>query len=124
MSVLDPYNKSCLYDGCKKAFVAKRTNQGYCCPDCKKKANNSKAADERKLTKAIDDVIKRNRKTLDDLYNAGITTGSWNELMAKGFDYTKHTGLTADANGRYIIPQIHNFTLEKLNDQFKITKLW
>jgi predicted sulfurtransferase len=31
----DPYIKNCAYYFCKKEFTARRTNQKYCCPDCK-----------------------------------------------------------------------------------------
>ena len=125
MEKKDPYQKICEYDSCRKLYTAKRRNQLYCCPKCKVKANNGIAATERLITKAVDDIIKRNRKILERLHSAGIATGNWNDLMAKGFDYTKHTGLGADLNGRYTIPQFHNYTLEKLsNNQFKITKLW
>lgn len=124
--IIDPYKKVCLYKGCTKPhFTAKRLNQGYCCKECKIKANNGKASEERMFTKTVDDKIKRNRKILDQLYSIGVTSGDWNDLMAKGFDYTKHTGLSLAADGRYTTPQFHNYTLEKLtNNQFKISKLW
>lgn len=121
----NPYQKVCKYTGCQIAFIAKRLNQDYHSPECKKKANNGKAADERTLTKEIDNVIKRNRKILEHFYYAGKTSVEWNELIAKGFDYTKHTGRCADKEGRFTIPQFHNYTIEKLsNTQFKIHKLW
>ena len=123
--IIDPYYKICKFHGCKKAFRATRLNQEYHSSDCKKKANNGNAADERMLTKEIDDIIKRNRKILEQFYSIGKTSVEWNELISKGFDHTKHTGRSPDANGHYTIPQFHNYTLEKLiNNQFKINKIW
>lgn len=119
------YLKFCKYEGCQRQFVARRLNQEYHSSECKMKANNSKAADERLLTKEIDEKIKRNRKILDEFYSAGKTIVGLNELTTKGFDYLKHTGRCPDKNGKYTILQFHNFTLEKINiNQFKINKLW
>lgn len=125
METSDPYQKICKYNACKMQFKAKRLNQEYHTPECKKKANNGKASDERMLTKEIDDIIKRNRKILEHFYNLGKTCVEWNELKAKGFDYTKHTGRCADDSGNYTIGQLHNYTFELLNNkQYKICKLW
>lgn len=124
-NIIDPYSKVCKFQGCRKPFKATRLNQEYHSPDCKKKANNGKAAGERILTKEIDDIIKLNRKILEQFYSIGKTIVEWNELLSKGFDYTKHTGRCADANGNYTIPQFHNYTIEKSNNnQIKINKLW
>lgn len=107
------------------SFKAKRLNQEYHSAECKKKANNGKAADERMQTKEIDDIIKRNRKILEQFYSVGKTIVEENELRAKGFDYTKHTGRCADLNGNYTIAQFHNYSFQKLNNnQYKINKLW
>ena len=123
--ILDPYSKTCKFHGCKKTFKATRLNQEYHSSDCKKKANNGKAAVERMLTKEIDDIIKRNRKILEQFYIGGKTSVEWDELIRKGFDHTRHTGRCADANGNYTIAQFHNYSFEKLsNNQFKIDKLW
>ncbi len=77
------------------------------------------------LTKEIDDIIKYNRKLLEQFYSIEGTTVEWNKLLAKGLDYTKHTGRCADVNGNYTIIQFHNYTIEKINNnQVKINKLW
>lgn len=123
--VNDPYLKICRYDVCAKSFKAKRLNQEYCCPGCKKKANNGEAAKERLIIKRIDDILKRNRKILDDIYRKGITIIDFHTLHSSGFDLSKHTGRRQDGNGNYIIPEFYNYALIKINDkQFKIEKLW
>lgn len=121
----DPYQKICKYDGCRKPYTARRLNQDYDTPECKKKANNSQAAKERLIIKRIDDILKRNRKTLENYYRKGITTIDLHALISSGFDLSKHTGRRQDGNGNYIIPEFYNYTLIKINDkQFKIEKLW
>lgn len=121
----DPYLKVCKYNGCRQPYKAKRLNQEYHTPECKKKANNSQAAKERLIIKRIDDILKRNRKTLDDYYRKGITTIDLHALISAGFDLSKHTGRRQDGNGNYIIPEFYNYTLIKINEkQFKIEKLW
>lgn len=121
----DPYSKICKYDGCRKPYRAKRLNQEYDTPECKKKANNSQAAKERLIIKRIDHILKRNRKILDDYYRKGITTIDLHSLISSGFDLSKHTGRRQDGNSNYIIPEFYNYALIKINDkQFKIEKLW
>lgn len=121
----DPYKKVCKYSQCSKSYTAKRQNQQYCCSECKVKANNSLASKQRLTIKRIDSVLKLNRKILEEFYVGGMTVVDLEVLLTKGFDLSKHTGRRQDANGNFSIPEIYNYTIEKINQkQFKIHKLW
>ncbi len=124
-AVKDPYQKTCKYISCVKSFKAKRLNQEFCCSECKKKANNGKASQLRQLINQVDWQLKLNRKILEAFYLDGKTIVNIDVLQANGFDYLKHTGSRADANGKYTIPEFYNYSLEKTsNNQLKINKLW
>lgn len=119
----DPYQKTCLH--CKNPFKARRTNMDYCKGDCKKLANNGKAARDRKLIAKIDKQLKLNRKILEHFFNAGKKEITSELLQINKFDFTKHTELAANAHGERAIPVYYNYSLENItNKTFKINKLW
>ncbi len=123
-TMIDPYKKICLYEACRKTFTARRQNQDYCSPDCKKKKNNGKAAIIRQVISPINWQLKRNREILEWFYEQKKFEVSWSDLQANGFDHTKHTGLTSKDKGPYNIPVFYDYSLEQLsNKNFKIAKL-
>lgn len=125
MLTIDHYNKTCKYDACKKAFAAKRLNQFYCNPECKKKANNGKAREERNPIHKIDKQLKLNRRILEYFYNQGQTEISGDLLKLNHFDYSKITGLNVNKENGNKDPIFYNYSLMQLgNKNFKIIKLW
>lgn len=44
--------KQCKYEKCRKWFISKRTNQEYCCPACRNRANVAKTTKKKKEKKS------------------------------------------------------------------------
>jgi hypothetical protein len=119
----DPYQKNCIH--CKKSFSARRTNMEYCGPDCKKKANNGIARNERVTISKIDRKLKLNWRILNQVLNDGKKELSLAVLQANGFDYTKHTERLQDKPDGTIVLICYNYCIEILKDKTcKIKKLW
>jgi hypothetical protein len=125
LSAKDPYQKICKFPGCGTTFTAKRLNQDYHTPECKKKANNGIAANERKLMKQVDDALKRNRRVLEWFFLNNRKVVELSDLMSAGMDLSKHTSRGKDKNGNFSLPEFYNYSIEKITEtQFKIIKLW
>jgi hypothetical protein len=87
----DPYKKVCKYKFCKKTFDAKRTNQDYCCPDHRTKANNVLARQEREVSNPIFRQMKKNRRILAQLHSRGNYTETARNLEFMGFNIDVHS---------------------------------
>jgi hypothetical protein len=112
-TIADPYKKTCKYEVCRKTYMAKRTNQDYCCPDHRIKANNALARISRIETKATDLQAKKNRKILELYFVKGQTEVSTRELEFNGFNFEITTRANTVLNNQAIY-YYYEYNLRKI----------
>ena len=118
----DPYKKNCKYEVCRKPFLAKRTNQDFCCPDHRIKANNALARTNRIVTKATDMQAKKNRKILENYFISGYTEVTSRDLEFNGFNVEFTTRANTTLNNQTTL-HFYEYSLTKTTDnKLKISK--
>jgi len=69
-----------------------RADKKFCDDACRNQYNNQLSAQKNILLTQINNILKRNRKILEDLVgNEDLITVSLNVLRSKFFDFTYHT---------------------------------
>jgi hypothetical protein len=87
-----PYHKKCEYEFCENPeFIAKRSNQKFCCKDHYVKQNNYLAKTKRDLTKNINAILAKNREILIQNFEKNNGIISEEKLLSAGYNFTYHT---------------------------------
>lgn len=123
--MIDPYQKVCKYEFCKRPFEADRLNQEYCKGrKCKVRANNWKAREIRNETRVLDRIQHKNREVLKELHKENIGSIEYSVLSAKGFkiQYHTHKKKLKEDSGKYVV-FYYEFGLIPVNDNsYKIVR--
>ncbi len=127
------YARHCRH--CGKQFDANHGNRAFCIPpsktekqfgakDCKITYNNQLAKEQRDIMKEVNYPPAKNLKILHAFVLMGIYKVSGDQLLSKGFDPSKSTGLALDSKGEYTIPIYYIYQLINLgNDNYLIKKI-
>lgn len=120
MSIKESYIKVC--PTCEEGFTARRRNQIYCDPECKKMFNNDKARTERNAVNSSVHITRESMRILNSLLSKGILTASRQELERLGVEPTLPSEqMYADEEKQKIALIFYNVRLIPTdNNNFKI----
>ena len=89
--------KTCLDCG---APVRGRADKKFCNDLCRNNYNNQLNSSNYNLVRNINNILRRNRKIMEELNPAGKTKITRKKLTAKGFDFEYHTRSYQTQNGK------------------------
>ena len=89
--------KKCL--DCE-AVLHGRTDKKFCDDLCRNNYNNKLNSGSYNLIRNINNILKRNRRILEELNPGGKTKTTRKKLAAKGFDFEYHTRSYQTQNGK------------------------
>lgn len=111
----------CLY--CGKSIKSGRIDKKFCNSGCKDAYNNEQKESERNEIRAIDLIIKKNRRVLKRLYNPKYSDRkvSKEELIREGFEFgfLTHVAVTITKSNEIIFCYDYGFR-EITKDKFRI----
>ena len=77
-----------------------RTDKKFCDDLCRNSYNNKLNSGSYNLIRNINNILKRNRRILEELNPGGKTKTVRKKLVAKGFDFEYHTRSYQTQNGK------------------------
>lgn len=97
-----------------------RTDKKFCSDQCRNAYNNKSVGYSDNYIRRVNNILKRNRKILQELNPTGKIKIHLNQLKRKGFDFNYHTNLyiTQSGNTYYFIYDQGYLKLE--NDFFAL----
>jgi hypothetical protein len=109
----------------KQLFVPKRRNQRFANRQNQIAYNNMIARKDRMAIKAIDTILKRNRKILKNLLGQRLEFVVRKErLLSLGYNFIFHTHrMMVNENDKKYADCVYEYVLARIiNDNFKITR--
>ena len=88
--------KSCLE--CGKPVYG-RSDKKFCDDTCRNAYNNRQNADANNFVRNVHNLLRRNRRILEELTLQGSADTTRTMLLAKGFDFTFHTSSRTTKDG-------------------------
>lgn len=117
----NPYQKVCKYEFCRSEFVARRTNQEYCCREHYVKQNNYEAKNNREVLKKDESILHKNRTILKSFGKKEFTVRK-ETLISLGFQFNYLTKILKNESAR-LVHANYEFYIEHLdNGILKISK--
>ncbi|CAN5230462.1 hypothetical protein BH09BAC6_BH09BAC6_14880 [soil metagenome] len=77
-----------------------RADKKFCNDLCRNNYNNQLNSSSYNLVRNINNILKRNRRILEELNPSGKTKTTRKKLAAKGFDFEYHTRTYQTQNGK------------------------
>ncbi|WP_428330608.1 hypothetical protein [Mucilaginibacter sp.] len=77
-----------------------RADKKFCNDLCRNNYNNQLNSSSYNLVRNINNILKRNRRILEELNPTGKTKTTRKKLVAKGFDFEYHTHSYQTQNGK------------------------
>ncbi|MCO6357937.1 hypothetical protein BXY85_0420 [Roseivirga pacifica] len=111
--------KTCLE--CGKTVVG-RSDKKFCDDQCRNAFNNKQNADSNNLIRNVHNLLRKNRRILEELNPDGKSKTTRARLLEKGFDFTYHTSTyTTKAGAVYYFCYEYGY-LPLENDYFVLVK--
>ncbi|EHQ28379.1 hypothetical protein [Mucilaginibacter paludis] len=76
-----------------------RADKKFCNDQCRNNYNNQLNSDSYNLVRNINNILKRNRRILEELNPTGKTKTTRKKLSSKGFNFSKHTSIYQTKTG-------------------------
>ena len=76
-----------------------RADKKYCSDQCRISFNNRLNSDETSLMRNINNILRKNRRILQELNTTGKSRVSKARMTEKGFDFNYHTGTYTTKEG-------------------------
>ena len=89
--------KTCLY--CGKAIQG-RSDKKFCDDQCRNSYNNQLNSDSSNYVRNINNILRRNRRILEELNVSGKTNISKSKLQEHGFNFNYFTNLLTTKPGK------------------------
>lgn len=80
-----------------------RADKKFCNDQCRNNYNNQLNSDSYNLVRNINNILKRNRRILEELNPTGKTKTTRKKLAAKGLDFDHHTSIYQTQTGKQYI---------------------
>lgn len=80
-------------------IIKGRVDKKFCSDACRNAYNNKQNADVTNHVRNINNILKRNRRILEELNPEGKANVHKNKLNEKGFDFTYFTNTYTNKNG-------------------------
>jgi hypothetical protein len=77
-----------------------RADKKFCNDQCRNNYNNQLNSSSYNLVRNINNILRRNRRILEELNPTGKTKTTNKKLAAKGFDFEYHTRTYQTQNGK------------------------
>lgn len=96
--IMENNRKTCLH--CSKVLRG-RIDKRYCDDSCRNAYNNRQNSDRNNLVRHINNILRRNRRILEDLLSgeSEMARVPRQTLHEKGFDFRYHTHVYQDTEG-------------------------
>ena len=100
-----------------------RIDKKFCDDQCRSNYNNRLYSENNTHVKHVNNILKRNRKILEELNLTGKTKVSKQKLISKGFDFTHITGIYKTGGGKiYYFCYEHGYLLLEKDDLLLVKK--
>ncbi|MFI5161636.1 MAG: hypothetical protein ACHQHN_10190 [Sphingobacteriales bacterium] len=77
-----------------------RADKKFCNDQCRNNYNNQLNSDSYNLVRNVNNILKRNRRIMEELNPSGKTKTTKQKMAAKGFDFEYHTRTYQTQNGK------------------------
>jgi hypothetical protein len=92
-----PQPKTCLY--CDKPLQG-RSDKKFCDDQCRNNYNNQLNSDNNNHVRNINNILRRNRRILEELNTTGKTNMPKSKLQERGFNFNYFTNLFKTKEGK------------------------
>ena len=92
-----PQPKTCLY--CEKPLQG-RSDKKFCDDQCRNSYNNQLNSDSNNYVRNINNILRRNRRILEELNISGKTNVPKNKLQEHGFNFNYFTNVLRTKNNK------------------------
>lgn len=111
--------KKCLECG---KTVHGRRDKKFCDDQCRNAYNNRQNADSNNYVRNVHNILRKNRRILEELNPHGKSKSTKAKMLEKGFDFTYHTSTyTTKAGATYYFCYEYGY-LPLENDQLALVK--
>jgi len=92
-----PETKTCLY--CDKPILG-RSDKKFCDDQCRNSYNNQLNSDSNNLVRNINNILRKNRRIMEELNVGGKKTLPKSKLTERGFNFNYFTHLLTTKTGK------------------------
>ena len=101
-----------------------RADKKFCNDLCRNNYNNQLNSSSYNLVRNINNILKRNRRILEDLNPGGKTKTTRKKLLSKGFDFEYHTHVMKNQDSEEMLAFCCDFGVGKVNnDRYEIISM-
>jgi predicted nucleic acid-binding Zn ribbon protein len=83
---------------CRAPLVG-RIDKRFCSDQCRSTHNNRRHSESNRYVREVNNILRKNRRILDELNPGGKVKVPASHLKAKGFDFRYHTGTSHVRDG-------------------------